>query len=234
MDRVRVLAELDRRILEAYSRRTTQALRGALPLRLALPHLEPLLARNVAKEVRKDALVIRCAGDALAAGARPGQDALEGLLAQGRAIDGDFLARVGKFPIGIVVRYEEILPLRRQRIERLLGCVVPDSRCLALRPQAARGAARVLRAGRARVAAGRDAAPVRDGNARPEPRGAAAGAVAAGAGFDRTAPVRRHGYGSGATRARRGPRRVPEATLNEPQSVDLARAFSLTLRTRTR
>lgn len=121
MDRVRVLAELDRRILEAYSRRTTQALRATLPLRLALPHLEPLLARNVAKEVRKDALVIRCAGDALAAGAPPGQGALDELLAQGRAIDGDFLARVGKVPIGIVVRYDEILPLREQRIERLLG-----------------------------------------------------------------------------------------------------------------
>ncbi|HKI64801.1 MAG TPA: hypothetical protein VKA16_09285 [Burkholderiales bacterium] len=120
MDRVRVLAELDRRILEAYSRRTTQALRATLPLRLALPHLEPLLARNVAKEVRKDALVIRCAGDALAAGAPPGQGALDELLAQGRAIDGDFLARVGRVPIGIVVRYDEILPLRRQRIERLL------------------------------------------------------------------------------------------------------------------
>ena len=121
MDRVRVLAELDRRILEAYSRRTTQALRATLPLRLALPHLEPLLARNVAKEVRKDALAIRCAADALAAGARPGQGTLDELLAQGRAIDGDFLARVGKVPIGIVVRYDEILPLRRQRIERLLG-----------------------------------------------------------------------------------------------------------------
>jgi len=120
MDRVRVLAELDRRILEAYSRRTTQALRATLPLRLALPHLEPLLARNVAKEVRKDALVIRCAGDALAAGAPPGRGALDELLAQGRAIDGDFLARVGKVPIGIVVRYDEILPLRRQRIVRLL------------------------------------------------------------------------------------------------------------------
>ena len=120
MDRVRVLAELDRRILETYSRRTTQALRAALPLRLALPHLEPLLARNVAKEVRKDELVIRCAGEAFAAGTPPGQDAVEALLAQGRAIDGDFLARVGRFPIGIVVRYDEILPLRRQRVGQLL------------------------------------------------------------------------------------------------------------------
>ncbi|MGA7986465.1 MAG: hypothetical protein WCA01_14890, partial [Burkholderiales bacterium] len=97
MDRVRVLAELDRRILEAYSRRTTQALRTALPLRLALPHLEPLLARNVAKEVRKDALVIRCAADALVSGAPPGGAMVDSLLAQGRAIDRDFLAKVGGF-----------------------------------------------------------------------------------------------------------------------------------------
>jgi len=44
-------------------------LRAALPLRLALPALEPFLAENVAKEVRKDALVIRRAGEALAPGA---------------------------------------------------------------------------------------------------------------------------------------------------------------------
>lgn len=120
MDRVRVLAELDRRILEAYSRRTTQALRAALPLRIALPHLEPLLARNVEKEVRKDALALRCAGEAFAAGTRAGPDAVARLLEQGREIDAEFLARAAGFPVGIVLRYDEILPLRRQRIERLL------------------------------------------------------------------------------------------------------------------
>jgi len=120
MDRVRVLAELDRRLLETYSRRTTQALKAALPLRLALPPLEALLARNVAKEVRKDGLAIRRAGAAAAAGAPPGADAVDALLAQGRDIDGEFLARVGRFPIGIVLRYDEILPLRRQRVAALL------------------------------------------------------------------------------------------------------------------
>jgi hypothetical protein len=120
MDRVRVLAELDRRILERYSRRTTQALKAALPLRLALPPLEALLARNVAKEVRKDGLAIRRAGDALAAGAPPGADAIEALLAQGRDVDREFLERVGRFPVGIVLRYDEILPLRRQRVAALL------------------------------------------------------------------------------------------------------------------
>ena len=68
MDRPGALAGLNRRILEAYSRRTTDTLRAVLPLRVALPHLDPVLARNVAKETQKDALVIRRAGVMLAAG----------------------------------------------------------------------------------------------------------------------------------------------------------------------
>ena len=107
-------------MLRAYSRRTTQSLRAVLPLRLALPHLGPLLAGNVDKEARKDALALRCAGDAFAAGTRAGPDAVALLLEQGRVIDARFLARVGGFPVGIVVRYDEILPLRRQRVQRLL------------------------------------------------------------------------------------------------------------------
>jgi hypothetical protein len=57
MDRSDALALLNRKILEAYSRRTINTLRAALPLRFALPHIEPVLASNVAKEMKKDALV---------------------------------------------------------------------------------------------------------------------------------------------------------------------------------
>jgi hypothetical protein len=115
----RVLARLNRALLEAFSRRTTDALRAALPLRLALPHLEPLLARNVAKEVRKDALVIARAGRAPAGGA-PDREALRELLQAARKIDGEFLAGLGGAPIRIVVPYDEITPLRARRIEQLL------------------------------------------------------------------------------------------------------------------
>ncbi|MFZ1909810.1 MAG: hypothetical protein WAU52_12075, partial [Burkholderiales bacterium] len=66
------------------------------------------------------ALALRRAGEAFAAGAQVGPDAVSQLLAQGREIDAEFLARAAAFPVGIVLRYEEILPLRRQRIERLL------------------------------------------------------------------------------------------------------------------
>src|SRR3990167_6704164 len=116
MDRVEALAALNRGMLEAYSRRTTDALRAVLPLRVALPHLQPFLAQNVAKEVRKDALVIRRAGEALAAGAAPGPQAARQLLDATKEIDRDFLDRLGRFPVRIEVPYESIAPLRLKRI----------------------------------------------------------------------------------------------------------------------
>jgi len=108
--RARALARLNRALLQAFSRRATGALRATLPLRLALPHLEPLLARNVAKEVRKDALVIE----------RAGRAPLAELLAEARRIDREFLTGVGGMPIRIVVPYAEIEPLRARRVA-LLG-----------------------------------------------------------------------------------------------------------------
>ncbi len=121
MDKPGALAGLNRRILEAYSRRTTDALRAQLPLRVALPHLEPVLARNVAKETQKDALVIRRAGATLAAGRQPDRDALSGLLDATKDIDRAFLAQVGTLPIRIVVPYDEIAPIRIRRIECLFA-----------------------------------------------------------------------------------------------------------------
>lgn len=69
------------------------------------------------KEARKDALAIQRAAAALAAGAPPGADAARELLAAARAIDREFLARVGAFPVRIDIRYEAIEPLRLRRIE---------------------------------------------------------------------------------------------------------------------
>ncbi len=119
MNSPRVLAAWNRKILEAYSRCTIAALRAILPLRLALPRLESFLADNVAKEAAKDALVISRVGQALAAGLTPGEEMVRQLLAAGKEVDRAFLNRVSDFPIGIVIRYEEIDPLRLQRIARM-------------------------------------------------------------------------------------------------------------------
>ena len=80
-------------------------------MRLALPALEPFLEENVAKEERKDALVIRRAGEAPASGAA------RDILAAARAVDQEFLGRVGALPVRIEIPYERIEPLRLRRIE---------------------------------------------------------------------------------------------------------------------
>ena len=120
-DRTHALIALNGKMLAAYSRRTIGVLRGSLPLRLALPHLERVLVLNVDKEVRKDALVIRRAAQALNAGSPPGREAVQELLEATKGIDREFLEGLGAFPVRILIRYEEIAPVRARRIELLLG-----------------------------------------------------------------------------------------------------------------
>ncbi len=76
--------------------------------------LEQVLALNLAKEVRKDTIVIRAA-------AAPAEAGLDVLVERTKSIDRDFLRRVARFPVEIVIRYEEIEPVRRRRIERLFA-----------------------------------------------------------------------------------------------------------------
>lgn len=120
MDRADALAALNRKILGAYSARTVAALRDSLATRLALPYLEPVLELNIAKEVRKDALVIRRAADAAAAGVRPTAEIAHELFAATKAVDEDFLQRVDSFPVRICIRYEDIEPVRMSRIRYVL------------------------------------------------------------------------------------------------------------------
>lgn len=120
MDRVEALVALNRALLRAYSRHTARQVRSALPIRAALPWLEKFLALNIAKEVQKDARVIRHAGRLHAAAGEWG-DPMRDLLHAGREIDRGFLRNVTGMPVEIVIRYEEIEPIRRQRIDRLLA-----------------------------------------------------------------------------------------------------------------
>lgn len=109
------LARLDGRLQRLYSRRTLEALRAALPMRLALPHLEPVLVLNVGKEVEKDTAVILDAGNPALAGTDQ-EKRLADLLQATRDIDRRFLDQVGRFPVEIIVRYDEIIPFRTRRI----------------------------------------------------------------------------------------------------------------------
>lgn len=121
MKGARALARLNGRMLRVFSQRTAGTLRAALPLplRMALPQLESVLALNVGKEVQKDTQVILHACEH-AAGKHPHwSHVLPQLLNRAREVDEAFLSRVGAFPVGIVIRYEELAPVRSQRIRLL-------------------------------------------------------------------------------------------------------------------
>lgn len=62
----------------------------------------------------------RRAAESLASGAPPGREAVPRLLEATRTIDQAFLDGLSGFPVRIVIRYDEIAPLRAQRMERLL------------------------------------------------------------------------------------------------------------------
>jgi hypothetical protein len=133
MKHVRTLAALNGRILKTYSQRTCNALATVLPLRLALPRIEPMLALNVAKEVRKDTLVIRRAGQAFASGCQPDGAMARRLFEETKDIDRVFVEQAQGFPVAIVIRYDQIAPIRTERIEHLQTAVY---RVLEAAPQA--------------------------------------------------------------------------------------------------
>lgn len=119
MDRPSALARLNGKVLEEYSRRTIEELRKALPLRLALPHIQPVIELNLGKEVTKDALVIRCASVDPARPPEP--EAVRQLFMETRRIDDDFVAHAAAFRVRLVVPYGEVEPLRMARITRLMA-----------------------------------------------------------------------------------------------------------------
>lgn len=99
------------RLLRAYSRRCL----AAVPIPLG--PLEALLAANVEKEVRKDALAIQSGHD------------IEKLLRHAREIDREFVAKLERFPlVRLHIRYEDIEPIRRRRMERLLAAAAALAR----------------------------------------------------------------------------------------------------------
>ena len=121
MDKAGVLCAMDRAMMQAYSRRTVERLARHTLFGLALPAFQSFLDINVRKEIDKDRRVIAAAAAALQAGRAPDAADAEQLLHESRTIDQAFLQKAAPFPLAIDIRYQDIEPTRRQRIERLLA-----------------------------------------------------------------------------------------------------------------
>jgi hypothetical protein len=115
-----ILCAMNRWMMLEFSRRTIEGLRAHTLFRLMLPPFRTFLEINVRKEVDKDRRVITRAAQALETGREPGEADIDQLLQEAREIDGVFLREALPFPITIGIPYNDIEPIRRERIERLL------------------------------------------------------------------------------------------------------------------
>ena len=120
MNRVNVLCAMNRVMMEAFSQRTVEGLKGYTLFRLALPPFQTFLDINVGKEVEKDRLVIVQAARLQKSGTTPGPDQVATLLQEAREIDQSFVRKAAPFPIDIQIQYQDIEHYRQQRIELLL------------------------------------------------------------------------------------------------------------------
>ena len=108
-------------MLEEFSRRTTQGLKQHTLFRLMLGPLQSFLEINVNKEIEKDRQVILLAASLARDDRFPTQLDVQRLLAMSRDIDRAFLQQAAVFPVNIAIDYQDIDPLRQQRIQCLLN-----------------------------------------------------------------------------------------------------------------
>lgn len=120
MNRANLLCAMNRVMMEAFSQRTVEGLKGHTLFRLALPPFQSFLDINVAKEVEKDRRVIVQAARLHQSGAMPEPDHVATLLHEAREIDKTFVRKAAVFPIEIQIQYQDIEHYRKQRIELLL------------------------------------------------------------------------------------------------------------------
>ena len=120
MDKVKLLCAIDRYMLEEFSRRTMQGVRQHTLFRLMLGPLHAFLDLNVNKEVEKDRHVILHAASLVESDKFPTRQDTQHLLELARDIDRAFLRQAGIFPVDLDIRYQEIEPIRQQRMQSLL------------------------------------------------------------------------------------------------------------------
>jgi hypothetical protein len=120
MNRVNVLCAMNRVMMETFSQRTVEGLKGHTLFRLALPPFRSFFDINVGKEVEKDRRIITRAYMLQQSGITPDPGHVATLLQEAREIDQSFLRKAAVFPIDIQIQYQDIEHYRQQRIELLL------------------------------------------------------------------------------------------------------------------
>ena len=119
MDKVGILCEKDRTMMEEFSSRSLDRIRGNALVLASLPFFSSYFEANVKKEVDKDRLIIEEAAHAFQAG-RPVCDLdLEEIFEKTKTVDKQFIRNLRIPSFAMSVRYGDIADIRIQRIWRI-------------------------------------------------------------------------------------------------------------------
>lgn len=119
MDKIGILCEKDRNMMEEFSSRSLDRIRGNSPILASLPFFSSYCEANVKKEVDKDRLIIEEAAHAFQAGKPVCDLDLEGIFEKTKAVDKQFIHRLRIPSFTLSVRYGDIADIRIQRIWRI-------------------------------------------------------------------------------------------------------------------
>lgn len=110
-------------MMQTFGARVVEDLKDYTLFKLLLPAFRSFIVLDIKKEVEKNRLVISSAAAAHRAGRSPDDADTRQLLEQAREIDHAFLRETAVFPIAIDIRYRDVEPIRRERIERHIAAV---------------------------------------------------------------------------------------------------------------
>jgi hypothetical protein len=123
VDKIGILCEKDRVMMEEFSSRSLDRIRSNSLLLASLPFFSSYFAANVKKEVDKDRLIIEEAGQAFEAGKPVCDLDLEEIFEKTKTVDKQFIKSLRIPSISLSVRYGDIADIRIQRIWRISRAV---------------------------------------------------------------------------------------------------------------
>jgi hypothetical protein len=122
MDKVGMLCDKDRALLDEFSRRVLQRI-GGLTLFAHLPFITDYLEANDRKEAEKDRIIIAHAAAAFPSCAYAEALVVDTLFEETKTVDAAFVKTLFIPSIAITVLYEDIADIRKKRIRLLLEAV---------------------------------------------------------------------------------------------------------------
>jgi hypothetical protein len=119
MDKVGILCDNNRAMMEEFSSRSLDRVRAHSRLLTSLPFFSTYFKANVKKEVDKDRLIIEVAADAFRSGEPACELDLEDIFERTKIVDKQFIQDLRIPSFSLSVRYGDIADIRIQRIWRI-------------------------------------------------------------------------------------------------------------------